>query len=1090
MKSSRFLSFFFGTGVIRNSLFFAGLFLVVGVAWLMAQGQQPQQPSGGASASGKSGSGMGQLVNPRELPAVSGKQAMAEAPFLRPPGYAKDKERATTQPLPPKPPSTQPRIISRRQSSSVNVGPEPTPLPSPQTSERPGQSPKISGAGLLLDQEQFVGNQFCDFIGADGLCFAPPDTQVAAGFNEIVETSNNTMRVFSKGGTVLQTNDLTPFFFAASDQTATDAKVVFDAAAGRYYMTDLLVNNPAAPTGSQAKLAVSQSSDPTGSWCIYSFGFFTRTDGTVLDQPKLGFSDDKIMISVNENGGTPEDFDVLQKSDVIASCGGVAGTAFSNGDFNLMPVISLSSTSNLFAVFNSFDFSFSCPFPFLGEHAKILTITGTPATGVSFTETCKGIASLSTPPQAAQPPFPGGATAPIDTSDNRYQTAVFQFGQIWAGADDACNPGDGNHACMRFDEFDTNNGMNVLTDIEISLSGNDLYYPAISLDSSGNIFFGYTISSSTMFATMQTGASSLPFGGSFPAFNNFFGDSTYQCTFCKNKDGSLRPRWGDYSGAGRDPNDSSTIWLAAEFGATSSLGQGSNGWSTGIVALTFDVSFANSSFPFTGPNSGGTPVDIHGGGFVNGGTSVFFGGVSSPSVTFVSTDEVKAVTPAEAPGHTGITPQTANGFGFDFTFGFDFLPTVTGVSPNAGPTSGGNSVNISGTGFTGASNVSFGGFGAAFVVNNDNSITATAPAHAAGTVDVTVTTNGETSTTSFADHFTYEAAPTVSSVSPNAGPKSGGNTVTINGTNFVPGASVSFGGIASPAVTFVSATQLKAVAPAHAAGTVDVRVTTPGGTSAIVAGDHYTYEPPPTVSSVSPNAGPTGGGNTVTINGTNFVPGATVKFGTTASATVTFVSATQLKAVAPAHAAGTVDVRVTTPGGTSPIVPGDDYAYGPPTISSFTPISGITGSTVTINGTGFVPGATVKFGTLASPAVTFVSGTQIKARVPDGAVTGKVSVSTAAGTATSASNFTVTLSITGFSPASGPTGTVVTITGVGFNSSSSVKFNGHAALSVVHVSSTQLKATVPSTATTGPITVTNTTAPTGTVRSAAKYTKT
>lgn len=246
----------------------------------------------------------------------------------------------------------------------------------------------------------------------------------------------------------------------------------------------------------------------------------------------------------------------------------------------------------------------------------------------------------------------------------------------------------------------------------------------------------------------------------------------------------------------------------------------------------------------------------------------------------------------------------------------------------------------------------------------------------------------------------------------------------------------------------------------------------------------------PTVTSVSPNAGSTAGGNTVTINGTTFVSGASVKFGATASSLVTFVSATQLKAVAPAHAAGTVDVTVTTPGGTSAIVAGDKYAYGQPTVSSFTPTSGTTGSSVTINGTGFAPGAIVKFGLKASTVVTFVSGTQIKATVPNGAITGKISVTTAAGTGTSASNFTVTLSITGFSPTTGPAGTVVTITGIGFNSSSIVKFNGTAASSVIHVSSTQLKATVPSTATTGPITVTNTTAPTGTVRSGANYTKT
>ena len=309
---------------------------------------------------------------------------------------------------------------------------------------------------------------------------------------------------------------------------------------------------------------------------------------------------------------------------------------------------------------------------------------------------------------------------------------------------------------------------------------------------------------------------------------------------------------------------------------------------------------------------------------------------------------------------------------------------------------------------------------------------AVVPAHTAGTVDVTVTTPGGTSAIVAGDHYTYESLPTVSSVSPNAGPTGGGNTVTINGTNFVSGASVKFATTASVTVTFVSATQLKAVVPAHTAGTVDVTATTPGGTSAIVPGDHYTYESLPTVSSVSPNAGPTGGGNTVTINGTNFVSGASVKFATTASVTVTFVSATQLKAVVPAHTAGTVDVTVTTTAGTSAIVAGDRYAYGSPTVSSFTPTSGITGSSVTITGTGFVPGATVKFGTKATTTVTFVSGTQIEETFGRRRTGKRPPPRNRHGTM-----YDQDLSIR-MKPSGRPNGTVVTITGVGFNSSSAV----------------------------------------------------
>lgn len=84
-------------------------------------------------------------------------------------------------------------------------------------------------------------------------------------------------------------------------------------------------------------------------------------------------------------------------------------------------------------------------------------------------------------------------------------------------------------------------------------------------------------------------------------------------------------------------------------------------------------------------------------------------------------------------------------------------PTVTGVSPSSGPTTGGTSVTISGTNFTDATAVTFGGNPAAsFTVNSATSITATAPA-GAGTVNVTVGNFARTSTTSAADQFTYTA---------------------------------------------------------------------------------------------------------------------------------------------------------------------------------------------------------------------------------------------------------------------------------------------------------------------------------------------
>jgi hypothetical protein len=93
-------------------------------------------------------------------------------------------------------------------------------------------------------------------------------------------------------------------------------------------------------------------------------------------------------------------------------------------------------------------------------------------------------------------------------------------------------------------------------------------------------------------------------------------------------------------------------------------------------------------------------------------------------------------------------------------------PTVTAVSPNGGAPAGGTSVTIAGANLTGASAVAFGGNAATqFTVNSATSITATSPAEAAGTVDVTVTTGNGTSATSAADRFTY-ASPRMTQQGP------------------------------------------------------------------------------------------------------------------------------------------------------------------------------------------------------------------------------------------------------------------------------------------------------------------------------------
>jgi hypothetical protein len=153
--------------------------------------------------------------------------------------------------------------------------------------------------------------------------------------------------------------------------------------------------------------------------------------------------------------------------------------------------------------------------------------------------------------------------------------------------------------------------------------------------------------------------------------------------------------------------------------------------------------------------------------------------------------------------------------------------------------------------------------------------------------------------------------PTLSLLNPNHGLASGGTVLTLTGTGFQNGATVSFGGTPAASVTFNNATQLTVTTPAHAAGLVNVVVTNPD-TGSVTGVNAFTFDPLPTVSSLSPNVGTTAGGTVVTINGASFVNGATVSFGGT-SVGVTFNSSTQLIVTAPAHATGPVSVTVTNP---------------------------------------------------------------------------------------------------------------------------------------------------------------------------------
>ncbi|HWD55716.1 MAG TPA: choice-of-anchor P family protein [Acidimicrobiales bacterium] len=350
----------------------------------------------------------------------------------------------------------------------------------------------------------------------------------------------------------------------------------------------------------------------------------------------------------------------------------------------------------------------------------------------------------------------------------------------------------------------------------------------------------------------------------------------------------------------------------------------------------------NGIDPDSGPTAGGTVVTITGTNLGSTGTtSVTFGGNQASNVTVNGAGTmVTATSPAGAPGTTNVIVHTLGGPSNAEPFLYIGPPFVgvNGLNPAFGPDTGGTVVTMTGTGLTGISAVTFtqasdfttcgnGSFTAGTSVTpiSDSEAKVTTPAFADGPAVLCITASGGTAPA--AEEFTFEGTPVVNTngISPNQGPTSGGTPVTITGSNFPtgdPNVTVSFGSAHATQVNVENSTTILALTPpsplpGNGAGPVPVTVSDVGGTSINNPAVTFTYVVAPTVSGISPTSGPTKGGETVIIKGTNLCNAINVMFGS-ASATIQNITpdCTTIDVTEP-PGQGTVPVVVTTNGGSA-----------------------------------------------------------------------------------------------------------------------------------------------------------------------------
>ncbi len=434
----------------------------------------------------------------------------------------------------------------------------------------------------------------------------------------------------------------------------------------------------------------------------------------------------------------------------------------------------------------------------------------------------------------------------------------------------------------------------------------------------------------------------------------------------------------------------------------------------------------------------GATVLISGSNFI-GVTRVGVGPVTAATYNVISPTQIAAVLPASTVVDPGVVNAvsvalsvTAQGGSTASvtTLTYVLPPTIINFFPVLGTP--GTPVRIIGTRFGGTlyntpPTVTFGGIPAqTVIINSPTDITAIVPRNAT-TGTLRVTTPGGTAAT--ISTFTFVPPPRITEIVPSVAPE--GALVTVNGTGFLQVSEVRFGGVKTQ-FTLNNSNRLTAVISTGATGFVEIF--TPAGT--ITSATVFTFAPPPLITKATPPI--LGTGATLELEGFGFVAMPEVRFGNVTTTEVTVSTIRAMSVVVPRSLLpGQYPITVITPGGTTTssftvtIVPA-------PVASAFTPPSGTTGTIVQIFGRNFTVAAiaNVRIAGVTVASFQVISDTLIIAETARISTGGIVSVTALGGTSVAPGvfqNIAPPPIISGFTPTSATTGTLITVVGENFN---------------------------------------------------------
>lgn len=325
----------------------------------------------------------------------------------------------------------------------------------------------------------------------------------------------------------------------------------------------------------------------------------------------------------------------------------------------------------------------------------------------------------------------------------------------------------------------------------------------------------------------------------------------------------------------------------------------------------------SSVSPKIGSPSGGTKITVRGHG-IQAGIEVRVGSGLCHSLQLLSSSELTCIVPASGleglQNITGINPDGGTSI-ISKAFQYNYPPSISSVTPNSGVVMGGVRITLRGSRLAPRTQIFVGGKTCAQMrVTTAQNVSCVVPANSEGAQRIVVSNQfGQESGEDV--RFTYLTPTRIISVTPTAGPLSGGNTLTVSGNGFRSGLRVQAGSANCSNVNLVSSTELNCqIVGTARAGSVTVTVTNTDGQKAALA-NAYTFRSAPRLQSISPGRGTPVGGTTLALQGSGFVRGATVKLGTLNCSAVKWTSASRMSCTLPALTPGSYSVSVVNPEG-------------------------------------------------------------------------------------------------------------------------------------------------------------------------------